>query len=59
MKKSEDLLNIEAEAELDAEPRGDRRAKKSFVEPAISEPEDVLKATTFFFQTTLTTGVLP
>lgn len=59
MKKPEDLLNIEAEAEREAESRGDRRQRKPFVEPAISEPEDVLKATTFFFQTTLTTGVLP
>jgi hypothetical protein len=59
MKMPEDLLNVEAEVERDAEARGDRRQKKPFVEPAISEPEDVLKATTFFFQTTLTTGVLP
>jgi hypothetical protein len=59
MKISEDLLKVEAEVEREAEARGDRRQKKQFVEPAISEPEDVLKATTFFFQTTLTTGVLP
>ncbi|HZI19429.1 MAG TPA: hypothetical protein VEY09_12620 [Pyrinomonadaceae bacterium] len=58
MKRPEELLNIEAEAEREVEERGDRRQKKPFVEPAVSEPEDVLKATTFFFQATLTTGAI-
>jgi hypothetical protein len=59
MKKPEEMFNIETEIELNAEAQGEGRSKKTFVEPVISEPEDVLKATTFFFQATLGGGTLP
>lgn len=58
MKKPEDVLNIEVDAELEAVAQGERLPKKPFIEPAVSEPEDVLKATTFFFQATLTAGTI-